>query len=612
MTFCIGDYTAHTLVATGSTATVWSGRQTDSQRRVVLKVMSRAKLAQITREAALAGYIDHPHLLPVLDVVADDERAALVMESADRGSLQQLLDSRTLSPGETVTVLAPIAAALALAHERGLTHGDISVSNILFDQSGRPLLADLGAARAAADLSLPVCVTPGYVAPEVARGATPTPAADMFSLGAIALHCLCGRPAWPAEDLRVVAIQATAGLWPDPGAGAGASQTLLTLVRALLSEDPHLRPKAAEVVMDLRSADVPQAIGFGHPLSEGALSLDLGSTPTQEDDVDTSISTGTNGADRPRSRIELAGIAEPLFRAHVLDRGRHAGSEEGIPDDAVSQERTPRGRHPIPPGMTPSDEWLSDTIPHPNDGPGRVLTQVRSGRVGVDATPPMRAPRLRGIRVKKRNVAPSPAGRKGASVVSVVTVVSVVGVLATAAVGAGLWWATTGAPAPAALPAAPGVIESSTANCRPVIEASEGVDIAPINEKGRPATEPVWMSVIAQLDQARSMAFATRDIDALQNVYQKGVPALAQDAAKIAELSAGGYRVDGAEHRILSVELLGQAGLHVLVTDQLPAYPIRDETGTVVGATTASSATTRTMELIEVPDGYRIVSVSTQ
>ncbi len=119
-------------------------------------------------------------------------------------------------------MLLPIAAAVATAHERGVVHGDLSPANILFDAAGRPVLADLGAARAAGELGEPVSATPGYVAPEVARGAPLTAAADLFSLGAVALHCLTGRPAWNADDLRDVVIQSTIGQWPDPEDGAVA------------------------------------------------------------------------------------------------------------------------------------------------------------------------------------------------------------------------------------------------------------------------------------------------------------------------------------------------------------------------------------------------------
>ncbi len=260
MSFAIGDYTAQRQLAVSETSSVWSGHHTGSGRRVTLKIMSVFASDQIRREAALAGFIEHPHLVSAYDVAIGDEWCALVLEPADGGSLAQLLATGCLSDGQTITVVAGIAAALAVAHERGLTHGDLSPSNVLLDHVGKPMLADLGAARAAAEVNVQICATPGYVAPEVARGATPNAASDIFSLGAVALHCLTGRPAWPADDLRDVVIQATAGQWPDPGPHAGASARLLLILRAMLQVDPLARPGAASVLLDLQSAGVPAAV----------------------------------------------------------------------------------------------------------------------------------------------------------------------------------------------------------------------------------------------------------------------------------------------------------------------------------------------------------------
>ena len=76
----------------------------------------------------------------------------LIMDYAAGGSLGQLVAGRgKLGPGETVTVLTPIAQALAYLHGQGFTHGDVSPGNVLFTAHGKPLLADLGVARMVAD-----------------------------------------------------------------------------------------------------------------------------------------------------------------------------------------------------------------------------------------------------------------------------------------------------------------------------------------------------------------------------------------------------------------------------------------------------------------------------
>ncbi len=260
MGFEDGDYRATELLGAGGSAQVWAGVQVSTGRPVAIKVFAPDRLAAAVREAALASAVDHSHLVSVIDVIGSADRAMLVTELAIGGDLADLLDRRgQLTAGETLTVLLPMAAALATAHERQIVHGDLSARNIVFDRAGRPLLADLGAARAAAELSLPVATTPVDAAPELARGGAPTPASDMFSLGSLGLACLTGRHAWPAEDLRDVLIQAAAGQWPDPPDAAGPPE-LIAVIRGLLEHDPERRPGAAAVVVDLRAAGRPEPI----------------------------------------------------------------------------------------------------------------------------------------------------------------------------------------------------------------------------------------------------------------------------------------------------------------------------------------------------------------
>jgi serine/threonine protein kinase len=128
MTFEMGGYRAVEMIGAGASAQVWSGVRVSDDAAVAIKVFAPDQLAAAQREAALAAAVNHPHLVAVLDVVGDAERAALVTELAVGGDLAALLVRRgRLTAGETLTVLLPMAAALATAHERQIVHGDLSM-----------------------------------------------------------------------------------------------------------------------------------------------------------------------------------------------------------------------------------------------------------------------------------------------------------------------------------------------------------------------------------------------------------------------------------------------------------------------------------------------------
>ncbi len=144
-----------------------------------------------------------------------DGRVAVVMPHLLGGAVDALVRHRGhLSPGEVVTVLAPVASALGRLHDLGVVHGDVSPGNVLLDLDGRPVLGDLGLGHVVGDVSPGVWGTDGYVAPEVLLGADPTPASDVYALGRRGLAVPVGHRARAAR----AAAGARAGvLWPGRG-----------------------------------------------------------------------------------------------------------------------------------------------------------------------------------------------------------------------------------------------------------------------------------------------------------------------------------------------------------------------------------------------------------
>ena len=127
------------VLGRGADGPVWSAVDAAGEPRAVkvLPVPRHGGLgAEEARLEVAAACFEHEHIVRVHDVVACSVEGrpalALVMERLDGGSLGRVIAERgRLSAGEVVTVIAPVASALAVLHARGIVHGDVSPGNVL-------------------------------------------------------------------------------------------------------------------------------------------------------------------------------------------------------------------------------------------------------------------------------------------------------------------------------------------------------------------------------------------------------------------------------------------------------------------------------------------------
>nr|WP_279671960.1 serine/threonine-protein kinase [Flexivirga meconopsidis] len=235
-------------IGRGATGTVWAVRSADGIR-LAAKVLA-GEAEQLDYEITVLESIRHEHVVRLVDVVLDTASEppglGLVMELAEGGSLAETLTRRgVLTPGELVTVLCPVARALHDLHGLGLVHGDLSPGNILLTGDGKPLIGDLGMSQLAGHVGDEVWATEAWAAPEVLAGAAVTPAADVYSLGAIAWRALTGAPPEPAAlraDLSELAPE--------------VPQELRDLVNSALAHTDSARPLPGDFALSLwRCAD---------------------------------------------------------------------------------------------------------------------------------------------------------------------------------------------------------------------------------------------------------------------------------------------------------------------------------------------------------------------
>ncbi|HEY0470513.1 MAG TPA: protein kinase [Kribbella sp.] len=144
----IDGYSLRRGLGSGAAGSVWLLRDLGSGRHAVLKRISAAvvpAVEEFRRDLALTRSIDHPHLARLLDVRRTDREWLLISQHVAAGTLTRLLERREpLSLGELVTLISPLAQALAILHRAGLTHGNVTLDNVMFDAEGRPVLTDAG------------------------------------------------------------------------------------------------------------------------------------------------------------------------------------------------------------------------------------------------------------------------------------------------------------------------------------------------------------------------------------------------------------------------------------------------------------------------------------
>jgi len=255
-------------LGTGAHAEVWLGTEPATGERVAVKVALPGSGARLVRESELLQRIDHPHVIRLRRLEPTPYGVALVLDHADGGSLAELAAGRgRLDPGETTTVVVPVARALAAMHATGLVHGDVTAANVLFTRDGRPLLADLGVAADLAGPGAPdgaggldghaglgLWGTPGWV--DHAAHA-PGPAADVWALGALLRFCLTGDP-----DPSSLGPSSRLGLSSSLGesAGAGAAARLLDVATDCAATDPADRPTALAVSRAVWEACPPEPV----------------------------------------------------------------------------------------------------------------------------------------------------------------------------------------------------------------------------------------------------------------------------------------------------------------------------------------------------------------
>ncbi len=292
----LGPYEIITALGAGGMGEVYRARDTRLNRDVAVKVLpvsfaaDEAWLRRFAREAEAASALNHPNILAVFDVGADEGAPYLVSELLEGETLRARLDNGPLPPSKAIDFARQVAAGLAAAHEKGIIHRDIKPANLFVTTDGRVKILDFGLARQASGAETDVTRTSpltgpevvmgtvGYMSPEQVRGVPTDSRTDIFSFGAVLYEMLAGRRAFagPSAVETMHAILET-----DPPELAAttprSSPALLRIVGRCLEKKPEDRFHSAHDLglalesIAAGSGFVPAPVGAVAPTSDSRL-----------------------------------------------------------------------------------------------------------------------------------------------------------------------------------------------------------------------------------------------------------------------------------------------------------------------------------------------------
>jgi len=218
---------------------------------------------RFTREVQLTARLEHPSIVPLYDAgTGPDGRPYYVMRRVTGRPLDELI-GRARGFDERLTLVPAVLAAIdavAHAHRRGVIHRDLKPANILVGELGETVVIDWGLAKVIGEdddqpgdpMLTPgdslqtqmgsVFGTPGFMAPEQARGEELSTAGDVYALGATLYHLLAGTPPHAGNSATEV-IDRTSRLEVRPLAetAPGAPPELVAIVGKALAFDPGAR-----------------------------------------------------------------------------------------------------------------------------------------------------------------------------------------------------------------------------------------------------------------------------------------------------------------------------------------------------------------------------------
>ncbi|GAB4813157.1 hypothetical protein N2152v2_000203 [Parachlorella kessleri] len=324
-----------------------------SRRRFKSKLHRERCLREISAVSALPA---HPNIVGQYRAWQEGGHFYIQMDLCDGGSLHQLIaaaeaEGSLLSEEEVWTVAWEVASGLHFLHSNGVLHLDIKPENIYRDSAGACQIGDFGLAVSSQATEWWEEGDGDYVAPELLRAqGSPSPAADVYSLGATLYECATGS--------KLSQVLHGGGLACDASL-PGRSLALQELLRWMLQPDPARRPSAAQVLnyVAQQGAVLLEASAAAAAAAAAAVPAGTaGCTAAAGTEADSAAKAPTPFASPSVATLFAATGLDSLLASPFAQHQRQASLDEGGADSEQRPQEEGAGRVPPCPFLELSQE----------------------------------------------------------------------------------------------------------------------------------------------------------------------------------------------------------------------------------------------------------------
>jgi serine/threonine protein kinase len=251
-----GPFELRERVGQGGFGEVYRAWDPTLQREVAVKLLLRGGAPEqlqesILREARAMARVTHANIVPIYGVKDYDGRVGMWSAFVRGKTLSELLRiNGPFGASEVVAIGLDLCRALSAVHAAGLLHRDIKAGNCMREEGGRILLMDFGLTQER-DSRTGFGGTPGYVSPELRRGAQATVRSDVYALGVLLYHLLTNKYPPDVEGATWNLLEVRPDLSPD----------LVRAIHTAIDADPERRfASAAQMASALSDGEVQIAL----------------------------------------------------------------------------------------------------------------------------------------------------------------------------------------------------------------------------------------------------------------------------------------------------------------------------------------------------------------